>query len=350
MAKKELVGNIQTVTGLIAPEALGPTLMHEHILWDVTRPEVVKDAAQNNSPEITITLQNVWEINRRSILDYGNQSNRKYSIALEELSILREDCDNVAIVDLTNFGIQPDPNGLRFLSQGTGIPIIQGAGYYVDEYIPEEMKDTSVDDLATEITEQVTVGCWNTDIRAGIIGEIGCMWPLRPFERKVLQAAALAQQETGASINVHPGRHPDAPFEIVNVIESMGGDVNRLVMSHIDRTFQSIDDVLRLADLGCVIEYDFFGIETSYYWFNDTDLPTDYMRLRYIRSLIEKGFGRQIVVSQDICSKTRLSTFGGHGYGHLIRNVVPLMQRKEFTEFEIHTIFEETPRRLLTFV
>jgi len=350
MEKKELAGNIQTVTGLIAPESLGPTLMHEHILWDIALPEVKKRAVQNNTSEITITLQNVWEINRRYILDYGNQSNQNYSIALEELSILRRDCDNVAIVDLTTFGIQPDPNGLRFLSQGTGIPIIQGAGYYVDEYIPDEMKDVSVDDLATEIIAQVTVGCWGTEIRAGIIGEIGCTWPLRPFERKVLQAAALAQQETGAPINVHPGRHPDAPFEIVDVIESAGGDVSRLVMSHIDRTLQSIDDVLRLADLGCVIEYDFFGLETSYNWLKDTDLPTDYMRLRYIRSLIEKGFGRQIVVSQDICVKTRLSTFGGHGYGHLIRNVMPLMQRKEFTESEIHTIFEETPRRLLTFV
>ena len=99
MATIELVGNIQTVTGLIAPEVLGPTLMHEHILWDVTRPEVVRDTAQNNSPEITITLQNVWEVNRRSILDYGNQSNRKYSVALEELSILRRNCENVAIVD-----------------------------------------------------------------------------------------------------------------------------------------------------------------------------------------------------------------------------------------------------------
>ena len=75
MAKKELVGNIQTVTGLIAPEALGPTLMHEHILWDVTRPEVVKDAAQNNSPEITITLQNVWEIITILLLIAGREPN-----------------------------------------------------------------------------------------------------------------------------------------------------------------------------------------------------------------------------------------------------------------------------------
>ena len=59
MEKKELAGNIQTVTGLIAPESLGPTLMHEHILWDIALPEVKKRAVQNNTSEITITLQNV---------------------------------------------------------------------------------------------------------------------------------------------------------------------------------------------------------------------------------------------------------------------------------------------------
>jgi phosphotriesterase-related protein len=187
-------------------------------------------------------------------------------------------------------------------------------------------------------------------VRAGIIGEIGCMWPLRPFERKTLRAAACAQQETGAAVNVHPGRHQEAPFEIVEIIREAGGDVTRLVMSHIDRTLFAEEDVLRLAATGCVIEYDFFGIETSYYWFADADLPTDAVRLAYIRALFARGHGAQVVVSQDICTKTRLVTYGGHGYGHLLRNVVPLMRRKGFAEDEIETILVRNPRRLLTFV
>ncbi|MGQ0664316.1 MAG: phosphotriesterase family protein [Pseudomonadota bacterium] len=338
-------GKIQTVRGLIAPEALGPTLMHEHILWDVTRPEV----AGQGGPEVTITLDNVWEINRRSILDYGNQYMRKYSVALEELIRLRESGGG-AVVDLTNFGLKPDPTGLRFLSEGSGVPIIQGAGYYVDEYIPAEMKANSVDELAAEIISQVREGCWSTDVRAGIIGEIGCMWPLTEFERRVLAAAAIAQVETGAAINVHPGRDSRAPFELVDILGKAGGDVTRLVMSHIDRTLFSTEEVLRLADSGCVVEYDFFGIETSYYWFGDRDLPTDYMRLRYIRELFDRGYGGQVVVSQDICTKTRLVAYGGHGYGHMFRNVVPLMRNKGFSEDEIDTVLVRTPRRLLTFV
>ena len=346
-ADRERRGRIQTVCGLIEPEELGPTLMHEHILWDVTRPEV--RARCGPADEVEIRLDTVWEINRRSILDFGNQHNRDHGVALAELVRLKESGGS-GVVDLSNFGLEPDPAGLRRLSQESGVHVVQGAGYYVDEYQPEDVRARSVDELAREMIEQVEEGCWGTSVRAGIIGEIGCMWPLRDFERKSLQAAALAQQHTGASINVHPGRHADAPAEIVEILAGAGADVGRVVMSHVDRTFFSTDEVLRLADTGCVIEYDFFGIETSYYWFEDSDLPTDYMRLGYIRDLIERGHGDRIVVSHDICTKTRLVTYGGHGYGHILRNVIPLMRRKDFTEDEIDTILVRTPRRLLTFL
>ena len=344
-ATGERHGRIQTVCGLIDPEVLGPTLMHEHILWDVTRPEV--RARCGPGDEVEIRLDTVWEINRRSILDFGNQHNHDHGVALAELTRLKESGGS-AVVDLSNFGLEPDPAGLRKLSRESGIHIVQGAGYYVDEYLTDDVRARSVDELAREMVSQVEEGCWGTPVRAGIIGEIGCMWPLRDFERKSLQAAALAQRETGASINVHPGRHADAPAEIVGILAGAGADIARVVMSHIDRTFFSTDEVLRLADTGCVIEYDFFGIETSYYWFADADLPTDYMRLAYIRALIDRGHGGQVVVSHDICTRTRLVTYGGHGYGHIVRNVVPLMQRKGFSGDEIDTILVRTPRRLLT--
>ena len=343
---EERRGRVQTVRGLIEPEELGPTLMHEHVLWDVTRPEV--RARCGAGDEVEIRLDTVWEINRRSTLDFGNQHNQDRGVALAELVRLKESGGS-AVVDLSNLGLDPDPEGLRWLSRESGVHVIQGAGYYVDEYLPEEVKAKSVDELATEMIAQVDEGCWGTTVRAGIIGEIGCMWPLRDFERKSLVAAALAQQATGASINVHPGRHTDAPGEIVDILARAGADIERVVMSHIDRTFFSPGEVLRLADTGCVIEYDFFGIETSYYWFADADLPTDYMRLAYIRALIEHGHGDRIVISHDICTKTRLVTYGGHGYGHIVRNVVPLMRKKGFTEQEIDTILVHTPRRLLTF-
>ena len=36
--RAELRGKVQTVLGLVEPERLGPTLMHEHLLLDLVRP------------------------------------------------------------------------------------------------------------------------------------------------------------------------------------------------------------------------------------------------------------------------------------------------------------------------
>jgi hypothetical protein len=107
-------------------------------------------------------------------------------------------------------------------------------------------------------------------------------------------------------------------------------------------------EVVALARRGCVVEFDFFGIETSKYWMGIADLPTDWMRLRCIRRLFDAGLGDQVVISHDICTKSRLQSFGGHGYGHLLRNVVPLMLERGFLQAEIDRLLIETPRRLLT--
>ena len=55
----------------------------------------------------------------------------------------------------------------------------------------------------------------------------------------------------------------------------------------------------------------------------DLDLPTDYMRLDLIRELMATGSADQMAISHDICTRTRLVSYGGHGYGHLIGNIVP---------------------------
>jgi len=73
-------------------------------------------------------------------------------------------------------------------------------------------------------------------------------------------------------------------------------------------------------------------------------------RLRWMRRLIDRGHLDQIAISHDIYYKSRLSSFGGHGYAHIFENVVLLMRRLGFSEAEIERITVEMPRRLLTFV
>jgi phosphotriesterase-related protein len=50
--RNELTGSAQTVLGIISPDQLGRTLMHEHLLWDIRTPAMVEIG--DLAPEIAL--------------------------------------------------------------------------------------------------------------------------------------------------------------------------------------------------------------------------------------------------------------------------------------------------------
>ena len=44
-------------------------------------------------------------------------------------------------------------------------------------------------------------------------------------------------------------------------MEKAGADLSRLVIGHLDRTLFSIKEMIELAETGCVLEFDLFGLE-----------------------------------------------------------------------------------------
>ncbi len=184
-------GKIQTVLGPIEPEALGRTLMHEHVLCDIRPPATRSD--NDLGPEIT--LENTWQIN------YGRglkRAGRKYMLDLEdiatrEVAMMKHEGGD-AIVELSCGGLSPDPNGLRRIAAGTGVHLVMGCGYYVNDYQDPKNHDRTVDDFAAEMIGQILHGAWGTDVRAGMIGEIGCQAPWTDTEKRVMQARAHRRQ------------------------------------------------------------------------------------------------------------------------------------------------------------
>ncbi len=346
LTRDDLRGKAQTVRGLVDPEVLGATLMHEHLLWDIRTPAMRADP--NQGPELC--LCNYFACNYGTRKSPGNLVFVDSDLATEEVGRMRR-AGGRSIVELTVGGLNPDPTGLRKIAEATDTHIVMGCGHYVDDYQDPNNRERTVDDFAREMIDDLSLGAWGTDVRAGIIGEIGCQSPWTDLEKRVMEGALLAQQQLGAAINVHPGRDADQPQEVAEFIRQRGGDPSRLIISHIDRTIFDDTRLFRLADTGCVIELDLFGQEQSYYGLNlAIDLPNDAERLRWIRRLIDRGHLDQIVISHDICYRSRLTKFGGHGYGHIFENVLPLMRRRGFTEAEINRITIGTPQRLLTFV
>jgi phosphotriesterase-related protein len=167
----------------------------------------------------------------------------------------------------------------------------------------------------------------------------------------VLRAAARAQKETGLPINIHPGRHEDSPIQILGILGDAGADLKRVIMSHMDRTPFPLPKRLEMVKTGCTLEYDVCGFEGYY----PTELvvahlPNDVQRIKEIIELRDRGFLSQIVMSHDICWKTRRYTYGGHGYAHILRNLVPVMRCWGVQDEDIRTIMVDNPRRLFTIV
>ncbi len=346
ISKEDLKGNAQTVLGPVDPAELGNTLMHEHLVWDIRTPKMA--AATDQGPEIS--LCNCWQFNYGRVKVPRNYISRSAELATFEVKEMVAAGGNT-IVELSSGGLAPAPDALAQISRDTGAHVVMGCGHYVDEYQDEANRNRDIDSFATEMVEQIFSGAWDTDIRAGMIGEIGCQSPWTDLEKRVMQGAIIAQRETGATLNVHPGRDADQPQEVMDFIQAQNGAPERTVISHIDRTIFDHERLFRLADTGCVIEFDLFRQETSYYDLNPKiDMPNDAIRLRLIRALIERGHLDQIVISHDICYLTRLKSYGGHGYGHIFENAIPLMRLRNFTESEIKAVIVDTPRRLLTFV
>lgn len=117
----------------------------------------------------------------------------------------------------------------------------------------------------------------------------------------------MAQSELGCAVTIHPGRNYRAPMEIVRILSEAGCNMDKVVMSHIDRTVHDYCTLTDLVDHGCYLEYDLFGVEVLNYPHNeDIDFLSDSQRVAYIKRLSDDGFGDKIVVAQDIHTLHRL--------------------------------------------
>lgn len=337
---------LRTVLGDVPVESVHHIQPHEHVLSDLSLPLPADASAEERERDSApITPTNYYEVRR----DHTSEDLRLDSTttAIAELTEYRQ-AGGSAVVDATSIGLHRNPEGLVEVSRGAGVHIIMGSGYYYRDYHDATFLDArSRDQLTTDIVDDITTGADGTSIRAGVIGEIGLSWPHHPVELRVLEAAAVAQTETGAGLLIHPARHGDSPLAALDAVRAAGGDVTRTIMSHVERTLFSTDEFRALADTGCYVEFDLFGQESSYYSLAPIDMPNDAIRVNYIIDLIERGHLEQILISQDICHKTNLHTYGGEGYTHILRHIIPLMRRKGLTEEQIHTITVTNPRQAL---
>ncbi|XP_062900247.1 phosphotriesterase-related protein isoform X2 [Mobula hypostoma] len=298
-----LSGKVQTVLGLIDPSQLGRTLTHEHLALSFAVCYFPPLPGQEEYSEMPISMNNLYWLKQNP---YSHKSNL---ILNEEPEVVKEELLHFkkmgggTIVENTTTGICRDVKTLRRLSQETGVHVISGAGFYVGETHSPETRSMTVEKLTDILVNEILHGADETDIKCGVIGEIGCSWPITEGEKKVLQATAEAQTQLGCPVIIHPGRNVESPFQIIRILQEAGADISKTVMSHLDR----------------------------------------------IRFLVEEGYADKLLISHDIHTKNRLTKYGGHGYSHILTNIVPKMSQRGLSQSVIDKILVENPKRWLTF-
>lgn len=340
---------MQTVLGLVDPDQLGITLTHEHLLIDLRSIHLPGDSATDldffNQP---VSLESVGRIRHFGAPNADNLVLSDLDIAIQEVLLFKHHGGG-CLVDATSLGIARDPEGLAKISRSTGIHVVMGSSYYVGDTHPSHLYTVDEEEICEEILSDLTNGVIK-GIQSGIIGEVGCSWPLGENEIKVLKASARAQALSGAPLLIHPGRHESAPLEIIDILVRAGADLNSTIIAHIDRTVFQKETLLQIANAGCYLEWDLFGREESYYPLSiGIDMPSDAVRMDDIAWVVSQGHGDKVVIAHDICSKNRLQKYGGHGYHYILAHIVPRMRTRGFTEKAIQDVLVNNPQKALTF-
>ena len=354
-----MTGFAVTVTGEVRADGLGNVLPHEHLMADQScywrEPQEVSAQVFAEAP---VEMEMLGKLRRKPFSNRDNMVLDDVQLACEEITEFKL-AGGGTIVDLTIPDVGRDPAALKVISEATDLHIVMGCGHYIQLAHPESVAKTSVEAMAENLIRELTEGVGNTGIRAGVIGEIGTSYPLHPQEEKVLMAAAAAQQATGAAISLHLQPSARNGHEVLDILERAGTNLERVVAGHVGIALahpdiglvEAVEYQLSLARRGCYIEYDTCGNDAYYegvpgpgrgIWF-----PSDRERSIGISLLMEKGVGKQILVSHDVGLKTALTRYGGHGYSHILRNFVGDLRDRGLNDSEIRNLLSSNPQRMV---
>jgi predicted metal-dependent phosphotriesterase family hydrolase len=304
-----------TVSGPIPPDRVGFTLPHEH------------------------TGIYLWHIPDR--WDYWELTPDELALA-DELADFRRRGGST-LVDMTLPGVGRDPDRLRRLATRSGVQIVMGCGWYRGAYYPAEARidRRSVDDLAAELVAEFRDGVAGSGVHPGIIGEIGTDKPwVSALEERVHRAAARAALATGMAISTHAILSPVGLAQL-RIFEEEGVDPGRVVIGHAD-SYPVLDHYLAILDRGANLEFDFIGHRFG------TEEAAEPRLVELIVELLERGYGPQLLLSQDVCHNSQLKASGGFGYTYLQQHFLPTLRTAAVGEGEIGQMTIDNPRRILT--
>ncbi|WP_410684179.1 phosphotriesterase-related protein [Citrobacter europaeus] len=258
----------------------------------------------------------------------------QYDLICQEMKDLR--ASGVSnIIEMTNRYMGRNPQFMLDLMRDTGINVMACTGYYQDAFFPEHVAARSVEQLAQEMVDEIVIGIDGTELKAGIIAEIGSSeGVITPLEEKVFIAAARAHIETGRPISTHTSFSTMGLEQLV-LLQAHGVDLSRVTVGHCDLK-DNLDNILRMIDLGAYVQFDTIG-KNNYY--------PDEKRIGMLHALRNRGLLDCVMLSMDITRRSHLKANGGNGYDYLLTTFIPQLRQSGFSQADVDTMLRDNPSK-----
>jgi phosphotriesterase-related protein len=330
--------NAMTVSGPVPANMLGHILPHEHIImkfpdYQTTSPIYPEISKEKVSVVILDKIRrDIWSCVDNCQLD-------EKDVAVEDLLSFKKNGGGT-IVDATTLGLGRNIPAIKEISEKSGVNIIVGTGYYVGITHPRELIYLSEKDIEERMLKEVQEEIEDTGVRAGMVGEIGTSALVTPQEEKVLRASLRVHVKTGLPVSIHQFGGVGLK-QIHSIVKEEEVETCHVILCHMCMRC-SQEERAWAADQGYCVEIDGFGNE---FHVNPRveKIIYDKDRVGMVRNLIERGFLKQVLISQDTAFKIMLKKYGGKGYEHVILNVGPLMLQNGITSDQIQTLLYQNP-------
>jgi phosphotriesterase-related protein len=309
---------INTVLGAVPANALGYTLMHEHVM-------VAASGLYTSYPDLL-----------------GPEREARAIASLSKAKAAGID----TIVDATTFDLGRHAPLLATVSRATGVNIINVTGWWLD--VPRFMHGVGPNQMAREFIRDIREGFRGTDIRAGLLKCAADMEGVtRPLET-MARAVARAHRETGVPIMVHSYPTGQLARRQIEIFREEGVDLTRVKIDHSNDT-TDLEYLQWILDQGCWLGLDRYPGR----------LVSPHMRTVTLKQLIDLGHGDRLLPSHDcICLHVHNERPDGtlpedhdftlrnpDQYLYIQRHVLPDLRAQGVSEAAIERLFIDNPRR-----
>ena len=168
---------ITTVLGDIAPDQLGFTLSHEHVVQSLYRTTTYFRSIDEfkNVPKEKLTLcdenisflrQGGWVFSEEAQRIDDDMYN---SFIINELKEYKK-AGGDSLLECTVHGLEGRPvEDLKTYSRESGVQMVRGAGFYVESTLPEDYIGRNEKELKAILNQEIENGLEGTDIKPGFV-------------------------------------------------------------------------------------------------------------------------------------------------------------------------------------